>query len=668
MRPVIAVLICLAFSVVSVFSQTVAWQQEFHASCNGETLPFYSGGFSYAKPTFADIDADGDQDLFVGHHWDNGVVFFRNEGSSTAPEWRLETLNFFPGREVYTKPAFCDIDGDGDLDGFMGEWSGELHFFRNTGTPAEASWEADDALFAGIIHPDGHSMPTFCDMDADGDFDLFLGCNDERIIFFRNTGTASSPQFSAEDSSFAGGQVNGYACPCFYDIDHDGDQDLFVGSRQYIWFYRNSGTASNGNWVLESDHYGSLPVLLSYSAPVIADIDGDGDGDLIVGEDEYALRYFRNTGSPEAASWEEAASRYATLDVGYPCYPAFSDLDGDGDLDMLLGRYFYGIYFCENTGSPQSAAWQIDYDSYYIQDAHFPVFCDIDTDGDDDLFIGDSDGTVSLYENTGTAAAPVWANPISDYNSISVPGGYAHPAFVDIDADGDFDMYVGTGEGELWFYENTGTAQAAAWADPDTSICNLDARFISRVAPIFTDIDQDGDMDLFYGATSGEIAFWRNEGTPAVPSFVKVTDCYNSFEGEYQVNPVFADIDSDGDTDMFVGHYSGGLMFWRNMGFTDVDDAAKIPDSFELMSYPNPFNPATTIRYTVARPSYVRIDILNSRGRRVCTLVQGRKAAGSYTVVWKGADTAGSSVASGLYFCRLISGHRTAVHKMILLR
>jgi len=88
--------------------------------------------------------------------------------------------------------------------------------------------------------------PTFADIDNDGDFDLFVGEFDGNINFYRNTGTASNPIFALETKNFASIDVGDFSTPTFTDIDNDGDFDLFVGELDgNINFYRNDGTATN---------------------------------------------------------------------------------------------------------------------------------------------------------------------------------------------------------------------------------------------------------------------------------------------------------------------------------------------------------------------------------------------------------------------------------------
>jgi hypothetical protein len=87
-------------------------------------------------------------------------------------------------------------------------------------------------------------------------------------------------------------------------------------------------------------------------------------------------------------------------------------------------------------------------------------------------------------------------------------------------------------------------------------------------------------------------------------------------------------------------------------------DAQAIPTTYELsQSFPNPFNPATTIRYGLPQASRVTLKIYNLLGAEVATLVENeQKAAGYHTTIWDGRNAAGKGVASGVYFIRLRAG------------
>ncbi len=85
-------------------------------------------------------------------------------------------------------------------------------------------------------------------------------------------------------------------------------------------------------------------------------------------------------------------------------------------------------------------------------------------------------------------------------------------------------------------------------------------------------------------------------------------------------------------------------------------------------NYPNPFNPSTTVPFTLARGASVRLQVFDPAGRFVRTLVDGPVAAGAHHAVWNGTDAAGRPVASGVYFARLEADGFSAVRKLVLLK
>ncbi|MDD3642485.1 MAG: FlgD immunoglobulin-like domain containing protein, partial [Candidatus Krumholzibacteria bacterium] len=85
-------------------------------------------------------------------------------------------------------------------------------------------------------------------------------------------------------------------------------------------------------------------------------------------------------------------------------------------------------------------------------------------------------------------------------------------------------------------------------------------------------------------------------------------------------------------------------------------------------NYPNPFNPATEIRFGLAAPGRAVIRIYDASGRLVRTLFDGEMPAGDHTAIWNGIDERGRAAASGVYFCRLEAGGFSKTLKMILLR
>ncbi len=139
---------------------------------------------------------------------------------------------------------------------------------------------------------------------------------------------------------------------------------------------------------------------------------------------------------------------------------------------------------------------------------------------------------------------------------------------------------------------------------------------------------------------------------------------------------ILADFDltgaADGFYDLVVYNPGGGCDV--HAGVFEVTGAPTgvgqpLPSQFALRpNYPNPFNPSTTIRYDVATRSRVELRIYDVRGALVRTLVDGERAAGSYSIAWNGLNDRGNPASSGVYFYRLTAGTFSDVRKMTLVK
>ncbi|MEH1966862.1 cadherin-like domain-containing protein [Nostoc sp.] len=259
---------------------------------------------------------------------------------------------------VSSKPTLVDIDGDGDLDAFLGSFDGNTTFYRNTGTTAAPSFTLEATNPFGLTNVGNVADPNFADIDNDGDLDAFVGNGSGgNTRFYRNTGTSAAPSFTFEaNNPFGLTNVGVSAKPTFADIDNDGDLDVFVGSQNNgIRFYRNTGTTATPSFTLEATNFGLANELAG--DPTFADIDGDGDLDAFVGSASGNTTFYRNTGTTAAPSFTfEATNPFGLTDVGFVASSTFADVDGDGDLDAFVGNSNGNTLFFENnsppTGSP----------------------------------------------------------------------------------------------------------------------------------------------------------------------------------------------------------------------------------------------------------------------------------------------------------------------------
>ncbi len=270
--------------------------------------------------------------------------------------------------------------------------------------------------------------------------------------------------------------------------------------------------------------------ISGYTRPLLADMDGDGDLDLVTRAQGGDTRYYENTGDaadPVFTQQTGSDNPFDAIDGDSWSGQTLGDVDGDGDLDLLVGSYGGGVRYFENTGSASAAVFTERFDGDRPTgglDAMNLSLVDLDDDGDLDLVTGQGNGSVRYLENTGTATVPVFAERTGDHNPFSgvSSGNRAAPVFGDIDNDGDLDMLLGRYDGRTDYYENTGTAWSPVYVQRTGSanpLNGFDPGFNS--VPALADIDDDGDLDIFLGHNE-YIKFFENTTSPGVQIVVQV--------------------------------------------------------------------------------------------------------------------------------------------------
>jgi hypothetical protein len=355
----------------------------------------------------ADIDGDGDLDLFAGTE-EGRIYLFRNVGTRTAP--LLEggrMLVFFEYMDAKAGVKVADFDGDGLLDFVVGRYWERTHYgeqprvfgrlYRNVGTRTDPRFEARDATGgapyterfqpADALRQNGVRA---VDWDEDGKVDLLAGDTDGFVWLFRNTTGRLAPILAPPVRLSAGGRVlrvygeepearaAGYARVDVTDWNEDGRKDLLVADgRGWLFLFLNQGTdaapvlgpgrrvRANGQ-PIDGTSRGSV---------LVRDWDGDGRKDVIfamVGEGPSAtydwpprngpgtahrgLLYYRNVGTSAAPEltgpkWIKAGPDAAYIDVLRPNLGDFVDWDGDGRKDLIACEFELDCRLFRNTTS-----------------------------------------------------------------------------------------------------------------------------------------------------------------------------------------------------------------------------------------------------------------------------------------------------------------------------
>ena len=283
----------------------------------------------------------------------------------------------------------------------------------------------------GLISTDGFSIPSFVDLDNDGDFDIVAGEGGGNFEYFQNVGSIEEPDFSAPVyNPFGLKNTEGLAVPTFADLDNDGDFDLIAGERYgALEYFENIGTADNPSFKEAVKNPFGLTSTYYNSFPAFVDFDGDGDQDLLVGEYTGNFQYFENIGSIDAPEYAPVKENPFGLKqmVDY-AVPGVADVDLDGDIDLLVGIKSGFVEYFENKGSSTEAVFENSVETPFgiqqVLELAFPAFADLDGDGDDDLLIGEDKGKMHFYENTiissiadarGTPKTRFFPNPVQDY-------------------------------------------------------------------------------------------------------------------------------------------------------------------------------------------------------------------------------------------------------------
>ena len=289
----------------------------------------------------------------------------------------------------------------------------------------------------------------------------------------------------------------------FGDVDGDGDQDAFVVNNGSLLFYRNDGTATSPSFTpITGTDNPFDDITIGSSSFAIADLDGDGDLDFLQAEDDGtqgSSRYYKNNGTATNADLASSATTLVSLsDISVlppasleSIEPTLADIDGDSDLDLIVStvyteQVYVGyecvdppecyvlipefdyvpkgkVFYYKNEGSNTSPSFSLISDSSNpfgeipsdISFLHVAI-SDLDRDSDPDAIVADG-SDIHEYVNLGAGMSPVFIEGLEFQPTSSFDDPIL--SFVDIDADGDEDIFIGENDGDIRFFENITTAR-----------------------------------------------------------------------------------------------------------------------------------------------------------------------------------------------------------------
>ena len=633
-----------------------------------------------------DANCDGVMDLFANSQsglriWNGafeaGFTQYPNAPTSNA----VANWDFGSGAQELPMvclntdiPALGDFDGDGDLD--MVTWtetSSTLYSYTGRGaTPGSVGcgdtliWDVTNRCF-GMLD------------EASEDNTVFIGAEHECDFNVADPRAAEGNAEGASTMRHAGGTT------ALLELDGDGHLDLLLGDvsyNQFVACYMTDAVDGQDSTMFTTNHWpadlgdGDTLDIQKFPAAYHLDADQDGVRDLIVApnitfeiDGRHGSWFYRNTGSESAPEWTLSTKAFLQedmIDLGRGAFPAFTDFDGDGDLDMVVAnkeRYLGPgntpalLARFRNVGSTTAPAFeQLDTNwlalSDYSLESVALAFGDLDGDGDDDLILGDELGNLHRWENTadlGEDMALVLTEasmPDAAGTAIDV-GQFATPCLYDLDADGDLDLLVGEKNGGLSLFENTGSVNAPSFTFLTAAAGQVDADNLLGINgfPVPAVWPTDSGLTLVIGNELGHLQLYAFPPSPMEEpeaEWTEVTDQWlGLYEGEFAA-PALGDLDADGTYDLVVGVRNGGLTLWNGHALEPAllgctPDVINVIDHLEpptqgWQPYPNPLRAGELL--TVPSPAVIVLDLT---GRRM-----GRLTAHRGAVQWPASWNAGT--------------------------
>ena len=396
--------------------------------------------------------------------------------------------------------------------------------------------------------------------------------------------------------------------PYVIDADGDGRKDLLVGDHDgFIYLFINRGTNAAPAFTrgerLRAVDTGSPLIVQPNPKMTFGDLTGRGGPDLVLGNYGGRVAFLPNRADDGSLAYAMADATFlrtakGEIDVGNYAYPELVDLRGDGVPDLVVGNIDGEILLFRNACRDGDPRFEAPVEVPGIEPLMYPCasFADWNGDGRLDLVLGHRDGTVWLYANVGTPDDPRFERVDEarhlDGRAVDV-GLLSHPVAVDWDEDGLVDLVVGNDPGQVQVFINVGTSDAPRFADPLT-LRDDGGELIMGVHSVFamTDFNGDGRLDLLVGHETDRLRLFPNVGTATKPAFDDYTDLDDiavavdalaaddpdqqrfwalrglEFDTEYLGNlaPCPVDWFDRGRNDLLIGHYSGLVYLFENVG------------------------------------------------------------------------------------------------------
>jgi hypothetical protein len=333
---------------------------------------------------YEDVDFDGIPDLIITPNlyfrqnnsidFGKSVWFYKNKGTDSSPEFNLALNNLLQNQMIdigeQSIVAFADFDNDGDQDLFFSHYGnpdtfGNIILYENTGAPNNPifTFKTDDYI-PQTTQQYRNMKITFADLNNDGRNDLVFTATAQAdgltsLYYVANTGNGAY-NFTNSSISQSGVIINPNENIHLHDINNDGKPDLLIGkSNGAIEYWRNTSIGNNLNFTLESTAFRGIgsSLLRQFPAIFIADLDGDGNKDLLMGDQSGTISIVKdifNNSSPvefvKDIVFDEVKEELYAKNFGGRVWPVAVNIFGSKQAAIAIGNALGGINLLEARG------------------------------------------------------------------------------------------------------------------------------------------------------------------------------------------------------------------------------------------------------------------------------------------------------------------------------
>lgn len=466
-------------------------------------------------PGVDDIDGDGDLDILSLSQLSPFIRYYKNVSPTLDtmifeldpscwgnfyehPQTDSIVLNYNckgststagPQRHTGGTITTLDLTANGVKDLLLGDVGySNLLMLKNGGTKTAAHMVSVDYNYPGstnvAINLPSFPAAFFEDVNNDKRKDLLVGVNDKytgsdtgNVWMYENYGANNQPNFQFVKTDFLAGEqidVGSIAFPVLADISGDQIPDLMIGNfgyyesyndttsystyRSQIAYYKNTGTASTPSFELITDDLASISTIdKNWISPTFADLDGDGDNDLLFGETNGKLTYYENIGfSGSLPNFVKITDNFMNQNFGVQPSPFLFDIDKDNKLDLLVGQMNGNIRLYLNQGTTTNPIYDTAitdtlggvHNYYYgYRSNASPYIGKLRGDTNNVLVVGDGGGVLRFYEGIDSNYLGIYTQT----DSIKLSTSLISVAGANLNGNDSIELIVGEHTGGVMF-------------------------------------------------------------------------------------------------------------------------------------------------------------------------------------------------------------------------